>query len=307
MSNYGELILVRHGQSQWNLENRFTGWTDVPLTEAGIEEARHAGRLLKDYHFDKAFTSSLVRAQETLRYILEVTGQTDVPIERDQALNERHYGDLQGLNKDETALKFGKEQVHIWRRSYDIAPPNGESLKDTRARVMPYYEAHIEPLLKAGKKVLIVARCEEVTAGLDAAALKSILEDLENKGPAMAAVASKLAVTADQAGNGGEAARMRELAAPARHAVGLPKTIRAVAVTGGAGSPGLVGAVLPGGKNKAADAVTAGLGLAAGAAGEVGLERVDRHVDLVGVLEPQAEVPGDRVLLHLIGAVGVDR
>ncbi len=157
MSNYGELILVRHGQSQWNLENRFTGWTDIPLTETGIAEARHAGELLKDYHFDKAFTSALTRAQETLRYILEVTGQTDVPIERDQALNERHYGDLQGLNKDETAEKFGKEQVHIWRRSYDIQPPGGESLKDTRNRVLPYYEEHILPLLKEGKKVLVVA------------------------------------------------------------------------------------------------------------------------------------------------------
>jgi 2,3-bisphosphoglycerate-dependent phosphoglycerate mutase len=157
MSNYGELILVRHGQSQWNLENRFTGWTDVPLTEAGIEEARHAGRLLKDYRFDQGFTSSLVRAQETLRYILEVTGQTDLPIERDEALNERHYGDLQGLNKDETALKFGKEQVHIWRRSYDIAPPGGESLKGTRERVLPYYEKHILPLVKQGKKILVVA------------------------------------------------------------------------------------------------------------------------------------------------------
>ena len=157
MSNYGELILVRHGQSQWNLENRFTGWTDIPLTEAGIAEARHAGELLKDYRFDKAFTSALVRAQETLRYILEVTGQTDVPIERDAALNERHYGDLQGLNKDETAEKYGKEQVHLWRRSYDVQPPGGESLKDTRARVIPYYEKHILPLLKEGKKVLVVA------------------------------------------------------------------------------------------------------------------------------------------------------
>ncbi|MFN8450622.1 MAG: 2,3-bisphosphoglycerate-dependent phosphoglycerate mutase [Anaerolineae bacterium] len=137
MTGYGELVLVRHGQSQWNLENRFTGWTDIPLTEAGIEEARHAGQLLKDYHFDRAFTSALVRAQETLRIILEVTGQTDLPIDRDAALNERHYGDLQGLNKDETALKFGKDQVHLWRRSYDIAPPGGESLKDTRARVIP--------------------------------------------------------------------------------------------------------------------------------------------------------------------------
>ena len=164
MSNYGELILVRHGQSQWNLENRFTGWVDIPLTEAGIEEARHAGELLKDYRFDQGFTSALVRAQETLRIILEVTGQTDLPIERDQALNERHYGDLQGLNKEETAQKFGAEQVHLWRRSYDVQPPNGESLKDTRARVLPYYEKHILPLLKQGKKVLVVAHGNSLRA-----------------------------------------------------------------------------------------------------------------------------------------------
>ena len=160
----GELILVRHGQSQWNLENRFTGWTEIPLTAVGEEEARHAGELLKGYHFDEAFTSALSRAQETLRIILSVTGQTDVPIERDQALNERHYGDLQGLNKEETAEKFGKDLVHQWRRSYAVAPPGGESLKDTRDRVLPYYEAHILPLLKAGKKVLVVAHGNSLRA-----------------------------------------------------------------------------------------------------------------------------------------------
>lgn len=164
MATNGELVLVRHGQSQWNLENRFTGWTDISLTEAGIEEARHAGELLKSYHFDHGFTSALTRAQETLRIILTVTGQTDLAIDRDQALNERHYGDLQGLNKDETAQKFGAEQVHLWRRSYDVAPPNGESLKDTRARVLPYYEAHIQPLLKDGKKVLVVAHGNSLRA-----------------------------------------------------------------------------------------------------------------------------------------------
>lgn len=164
MTTYGELVLVRHGQSQWNLENRFTGWTDIPLTEAGEQEARHAGELLKDYRFDYAFTSALIRAQETLRIILEVIGQTDLPIERDAALNERHYGDLQGLNKTETALKFGNEQVHIWRRSYDVAPPNGESLKDTRARVIPYYDQHILPLLKDGKNVLVVAHGNSLRA-----------------------------------------------------------------------------------------------------------------------------------------------
>jgi 2,3-bisphosphoglycerate-dependent phosphoglycerate mutase len=164
MTNDGELILVRHGQSQWNLENRFTGWTEIPLTAAGEEEARHAGELLKGYHFDQAFTSALSRAQETLRIILSVTGQTDVPIERDRALNERHYGDLQGLNKEETAQKFGKDLVHQWRRSYAVAPPGGESLKDTRDRVLPYYEAHILPLLKAGKKVLVVAHGNSLRA-----------------------------------------------------------------------------------------------------------------------------------------------
>ncbi|MBI1257283.1 MAG: 2,3-bisphosphoglycerate-dependent phosphoglycerate mutase [Chloroflexi bacterium] len=164
MAANGELVLVRHGQSQWNLENRFTGWTDIPLTEAGMAEARHAGELLKAYRFDHGFTSALSRAQETLRIILEVTGQTDLPIDRDQALNERNYGDLQGLNKDETAQKFGAEQVHLWRRSYDIAPPGGESLKDTRARVMPYYDAHILPLLKQGKKVLVVAHGNSLRA-----------------------------------------------------------------------------------------------------------------------------------------------
>jgi 2,3-bisphosphoglycerate-dependent phosphoglycerate mutase len=153
----GTLVMVRHGQSQWNLENRFTGWVDIPLTVEGEAEARHAGELLKGYHFDEAFTSALTRAQETLRIILETTGQTDLPITRDQALNERHYGDLQGLNKDETAQKFGKEQVHIWRRSYDVPPPNGESLKDTRARALPYFEAHIKPLVLAGKSILVVA------------------------------------------------------------------------------------------------------------------------------------------------------
>ncbi len=164
MTESGQLVLVRHGQSLWNLENRFTGWTDVPLTEAGEAEARHAGDLLKGYHFDQAFTSALIRAQDTLRIILEVTGQTDLPIERDAALNERNYGDLQGLNKAETAQKFGDEQVHIWRRSYDVAPPNGESLKDTRERVMPYYDAHILPLLKQGKNVLVVAHGNSLRA-----------------------------------------------------------------------------------------------------------------------------------------------
>ncbi|MBZ0282855.1 MAG: 2,3-bisphosphoglycerate-dependent phosphoglycerate mutase [Anaerolineae bacterium] len=160
----GLLILVRHGQSRWNLENRFTGWVDIPLTAEGEAEAQRAGELLKTCQFDAAFTSALSRAQETLRIILEVIDQPDVPTQRDQALNERHYGDLQGLNKDETAAKFGKEQVHIWRRSYDVPPPNGESLKDTRARVLPYYQAHIEPLVLAGKQILVVAHGNSLRA-----------------------------------------------------------------------------------------------------------------------------------------------
>ena len=153
----GTLILVRHGQSQWNLENRFTGWVDVPLSELGVKEAQEAGEKLKGYHFDRAFTSALTRAQETLRIILEITGQTDIPIERDQALNERHYGDLQGLNKAETAKQYGDAQVHMWRRSYDIQPPNGESLKNTGERVMPYYRAQIEPYVLAGETIIIAA------------------------------------------------------------------------------------------------------------------------------------------------------
>lgn len=153
------LVLVRHGESQWNLENRFTGWVDVPLSEKGVQEARNAGEKLKKeaVHFDIGFTSNLQRAQNTLKLMLEVLGQPDLSVTRDEALNERHYGDLQGLNKAETAKKFGDEQVKVWRRSYDIAPPNGESLKDTAARTIPYFEAHILPQLKQGKNVIVAA------------------------------------------------------------------------------------------------------------------------------------------------------
>lgn len=158
------LVIVRHGQSEWNLQNRFTGWVDVELTPQGIAEAKKAGELLKGYKFDQAFTSDLKRAQETLRMILEETGQPNLPVTKNQALNERHYGDLQGLDKAETAAKYGDEQVHIWRRSYDIAPPNGESLKDTAVRVLPYYEAEIEPLLKAGKNIIIAAHGNSLRA-----------------------------------------------------------------------------------------------------------------------------------------------
>ena len=151
------LVLVRHGQSQWNLENKFTGWVDVPLTQQGEQEAHRAGKQLKNLHFDIAFTSNLQRAQKTLAIILDEIGQANLPIIKDKALNERHYGDLQGLDKAETAKKFGDEQVKIWRRSYDIAPPNGESLKDTAARTLPYFDAQIVPLLKEGKNILVAA------------------------------------------------------------------------------------------------------------------------------------------------------
>ena len=150
------LAIVRHGQSLWNLENRFTGWVDVPLTPDGEEEARRAGERLEGVHFDVAYTSALIRAQETLRILMETAG-LDVPVIRDQALNERHYGDLQGLNKADTAAKYGDEQVHIWRRSFATRPPNGEALKDTAARTLPFYERAILGDIRQGKDVLVVA------------------------------------------------------------------------------------------------------------------------------------------------------
>ena len=165
------LVLVRHGQSQWNLENKFTGWVDVDLTPKGESEAKTAGQKLKGFTFDKAYTSDLKRAQRTLQIILEEIGQTGIPIEKDKALNERHYGDLQGLDKAETAKKYGDKQVHIWRRSYDIAPPNGESLKDTAARTLPYFNAKILPELKRGKNIIVAAHGNS---------LRSIVMDLEN-------------------------------------------------------------------------------------------------------------------------------
>ncbi len=151
-----KLVLVRHGQSIWNLQNRFTGWIDVPLTEKGKEEAYKAGELLKDIRFDVAYTSMLTRAQETLRIILETIGLL-IPVIKDQALNERHYGALQGLNKDRAREKWGKEIVHLWRRSYDIPPPEGESLKDTAERTIPFLERAIMGDIKDGRDVLVVA------------------------------------------------------------------------------------------------------------------------------------------------------
>jgi len=163
----GTLVLIRHGQSQWNLENRFTGWVDIPLTDVGREEARRGAELIRHLRFDRAFTSALVRAQETLRIVLETLGQPDVPIEQDQALNERHYGALQGLNKAEMAKQYGAQQVHIWRRSYDVPPPKdktpwnpdgvSESLKDTATRTLPYFTAKILPRVTAGQTILVVA------------------------------------------------------------------------------------------------------------------------------------------------------
>ncbi|QES88989.1 2,3-bisphosphoglycerate-dependent phosphoglycerate mutase [Rhizosphaericola mali] len=166
-----ELVIVRHGQSQWNLENRFTGEVDVDLTDKGREEAHSAGKKLEGYHFDLAFTSELKRAQETLEIILNEIKEPNIPIHKNKALNERNYGDLQGLNKAETAIKFGEEQVHIWRRSYDIAPPNGESLKDTYNRVIPYYQKEIAPLLHSGKNIIIAAHGNS---------LRSLMMYLEN-------------------------------------------------------------------------------------------------------------------------------
>lgn len=167
----GRLVLLRHGESQWNLENRFTGWVDVPLSPRGIQEARNAGEKLRPYSFDRAFTSVLQRANETLRLTLDVVGQTQIPIEKDKALNERMYGELQGLNKAETAKKYGEDQVKIWRRSYDVRPPGGESLKDTAERVLPYYERAIKPHLLKGETILIAAHGNS---------LRALVMELEN-------------------------------------------------------------------------------------------------------------------------------
>ncbi|CAN7520149.1 2,3-bisphosphoglycerate-dependent phosphoglycerate mutase [Rhizobium sp. LjRoot254] len=155
----GTLVLVRHGQSEWNLKNLFTGWRDPDLTELGIQEAKTGGQALKDYgiKYDIAFTSVLKRAQDTLTIVLDSIGQSGLETIEDQALNERDYGDLSGLNKDDARAKWGEEQVHIWRRSYDIPPPGGESLRDTGARVWPYYMMEILPRVLAGQNVLVAA------------------------------------------------------------------------------------------------------------------------------------------------------
>jgi 2,3-bisphosphoglycerate-dependent phosphoglycerate mutase len=172
------LVLLRHGQSEWNLKNLFTGWRDVDLTEAGIAEARAAGKKLKaqGIRFDVAFTSVLIRAQRTLDLTLEEMGQTGIPVFKDQALNERDYGDLVGLNKDDARKKWGAEQVQKWRRSYDIAPPGGESLKDTIARALPYYVQEILPRVLRGERTLVAAH------GNSLRALVMVLERLSPEG-----------------------------------------------------------------------------------------------------------------------------
>mgnify|MGYP001114918871 FL=1 len=160
------LVLVRHGQSEWNLKNLFTGWKDPDITAQGVEEAKRAGRLLKEkgFAFDAAFTSELTRAQRTLSLMLEELGHTSIPVTQSIALNERDYGDLSGLNKDDARKKWGDEQVHIWRRSYDVAPPGGESLKDTLARTLPYYVQEILPGVLRGERTLVVAHGNSLRA-----------------------------------------------------------------------------------------------------------------------------------------------
>ena len=171
------LVLVRHGQSDWNLKNLFTGWRDVDLTDKGVAEAREAGCKLKaqGITFNVAFTSVLKRATRTLDLMLEEMSQTKLPVFKDQALNERDYGDLSGLNKDDARKKWGEEQVHIWRRSYDVAPPGGESLRDTAARVLPYYIQEILPRVLRGERVLVAAH------GNSLRALVMVLEKLDKE------------------------------------------------------------------------------------------------------------------------------
>ena len=174
----GTLVLVRHGQSDWNLKNLFTGWKDPDLTELGVQEANAGGTALAEYgiKFDIAYTSALVRAQHTLKLILDKVGQPDLQTIRDQALNERDYGDLSGLNKDDARAKWGEEQVHVWRRSYDVPPPGGESLRDTGARVWPYYLTEILPRVLRGEKVLVAAH------GNSLRSLVMVLDKLSKEG-----------------------------------------------------------------------------------------------------------------------------
>ena len=174
----GTLVLVRHGQSEWNLKNLFTGWKDPALTELGVQEANTGGKALAEtgIKFDIAYTSALKRAQDTCKIILDNVGQPDLKTIRDQALNERDYGDLSGLNKDDARAKWGEDQVHVWRRSYDVPPPGGESLKDTLARALPYYVQEILPGVLRGQRTLVAAH------GNSLRALIMVLEKLSPEG-----------------------------------------------------------------------------------------------------------------------------
>ena len=173
------VVLIRHGESQWNLENRFTGWVDVPLSPKGEQEAREAGEKLRSFRFDYAFTSVLTRAIRTLEIVMDVIAQPGLPVEQNQALNERMYGELQGLNKTETAEKYGEAQVKLWRRSYDVRPPGGESLQDTAERVLPYYRDRMWPRLAKGETLLVVAHGNSLRAlvmHLDRLSREDVLE-----------------------------------------------------------------------------------------------------------------------------------
>jgi 2,3-bisphosphoglycerate-dependent phosphoglycerate mutase len=170
-TNTSLLVMIRHGQSQYNLENRFTGNVDVELTDLGREEARKAGEQLKSFHFDAAYSSTLKRAQESLYIILNVLQQNKIPVYQDAALNERMYGDLQGLNKTAILKQYGEEQFNLWRRSYAVQPPHGESLKDTEARAFPYFIREIESRLLEGKNILVVAHGNS---------LRTIIKNLEH-------------------------------------------------------------------------------------------------------------------------------
>ena len=173
------VVLIRHGESQWNLENRFTGWVDVPLSPKGEQEAREAGEKVRAFRFDHAFTSVLTRAIRTLEIVLDVIGQPGLPVEQNQALNERMYGELQGLNKTETVEKYGEAQVKVWRRSYDVRPPGGESLQDTAERVLPYYRERVWPRLAKGETLLVVAHGNSLRAlvmHLDRLSREDVLE-----------------------------------------------------------------------------------------------------------------------------------
>ncbi|MEM8628012.1 MAG: 2,3-bisphosphoglycerate-dependent phosphoglycerate mutase [Pseudomonadota bacterium] len=200
--SHATLVLIRHGQSEWNKANLFTGWKDVPLTPAGVEEAKAAGNALKaaGQTFDIAFTSGLQRAQHTLAYVLAGVGQSDLETVKHVALNERDYGELVGKNKDEARAEFGDEQVHIWRRSYDVPPPGGESLKMTAERVLPYYQSTIIPRLQAGESVIVAAHGNSLRAlvmELEGLSREEVLQlNLATGEPTIYALNERLAIEA---------------------------------------------------------------------------------------------------------------